>query len=100
MSNIVGQRIKSIREELGLTMGEFGKVLDGYKVEGKIKSGTVSNWETGKNLPNKNRLRKIAELGNTTVESLIKTDTKYCDTCKYDQIQNNYKFCPICGKKQ
>ena len=35
------------------------------------KSGTVSNWETGRNAPNKKRLNTIAELGGMTVEELI-----------------------------
>lgn len=44
----VGNRIKSIRKEKGLTMEEFGKKLNTSK-------GAVNNWETGKNLPNNER---------------------------------------------
>ena len=47
-------------------MEEFAK-----KIDNKAKKGTISNWENGKNLPNKKRLSKIAELGNTTVEELL-----------------------------
>lgn len=63
----VGQRIKKIREEiLGVSMSKFGSIIDN-----KAKSGTVANWETGKNLPNHKRLIRIAELGGKTVEELL-----------------------------
>ena len=65
----VGERIKRIREELGISMSDFALLIDD-----KAKSGTVANWETGKNLPNRKRLNKIAELGNTTVNQLLNTN--------------------------
>lgn len=62
----VGERIKRIREEeLGVSMREFASMIDD-----KAKSGTVANWETGKNLPNLKRLKLIAELGGMSVEEL------------------------------
>lgn len=67
----VGQRIKEIRLRIGASMTEFGKIIDGYDPNGKIRSGTVSNWETGKNLPNNDRLKKIAEIGNVDVSFLL-----------------------------
>lgn len=67
----VGQRIKDIRLKLGMNMTTFGKAIDDYNPNGKTKSGTVSNWETGKNLPNNERLKKIAELGNVSVLYLL-----------------------------
>lgn len=65
----VGERIKRIREELGISMSDFALLIDD-----KAKSGTVANWETGKNLPNRKRLNRIAELGNTTVNQLLNTN--------------------------
>ena len=65
----VGERIKRIREELGVSMSEFALMIDD-----KAKSGTVANWETGKNLPNQKRLNRIAELGNTTVNQLLNSN--------------------------
>lgn len=69
MSDIIGNRIKSIRLSLGLTMEEFGKLFD----VAALKSN-VSGWERGNHLPNENRLKKIAELGDTTVQELLKED--------------------------
>jgi len=62
----VGKRIRKIRTSLGLSMEEFAK-----KIDEKAKSGTVSNWETGKNLPNNERLKKIADLGNVYIEYIL-----------------------------
>lgn len=65
----LGQRIKAIRLRLGLTMEEFIERIDNKP--GRGRSGTVNNWETGKNAPNKNRLKRIAELGGVSVEYLL-----------------------------
>lgn len=60
----VGQRIKSIRLRLGKTMEEFGSYFSTSKV-------TVFNWEKGRNLPNKNNLKLIAEISDITVDELL-----------------------------
>lgn len=67
---VVGERIRSIRKNLGLSMEDFAA-----KIDEKAKSGTVSNWETGKNLPNNERLKRIADLGNTNVNFLLHGST-------------------------
>ena len=61
----IGERIRKIRRSLGLTLEEFAKEIDST-----AKSGTVSNWETGKNTPNARRLKRISELGNVSIEYL------------------------------
>ena len=63
-----GLRIKQIRLARKLSMQEFAKLVDPY---GKAQSGTVANWETGKNAPNKKRLEKIAKIGDVSVDFLI-----------------------------
>lgn len=61
----IANRIRNIREKkLGLTMEEFGKLLNTSK-------GAVNNWEKEKSLPNKERLKNIAELGETTIEYIL-----------------------------
>lgn len=67
----VGERIRNIRKSLGLSMDAFAA-----RIDEKAKSGTVSNWETGKNLPNNERLKRIAELGNTSISSLLYGNTQ------------------------
>lgn len=63
---VVANRIRTIRKNLGLSMEEFAS-----RIDERAKSGTVSNWETGKNLPNNKRLNKIAELGGMSLEQLL-----------------------------
>lgn len=66
---LIGARIREIRLSLGLTMEEFIEKIDGKS--GKGRSGTVNNWETGQNSPNKKRLKSIASLGNVSVNYLL-----------------------------
>lgn len=60
----VGQRIKDIRLEKGMTLEEFGKIFGATK-------GNVLTWENGKSLPNKERLKNIADLAGITVQKLL-----------------------------
>ena len=61
----VGNRIKAMRLEKGLTMEEFGNFID------KVNKSAVGNWERGDNLPNKARLKMIAQFGGISVEELL-----------------------------
>lgn len=62
--NELGKRIKDIRVKLGLSMEDFGALLETSK-------GAVNNWEKGKNAPNNKRLKKIAELGKVSIDELM-----------------------------
>lgn len=64
----VGQRIKEIRTDLGLSMAKFGELL------GDMPRSSVNNWERGINLPKNETLAKIAEVGKTTNEYLLYGD--------------------------
>lgn len=93
-NKIIGNRIRAIRLSLGITMQEFAK-----KIDSTAGSGTVNNWETGRNRPNARRLVKIAEIGETSLGYLMGEDLKICPQCKYDALEEDYKYCPICGLK-
>lgn len=60
----IGLRIKSIRQNLGMTLEEFGKLLNAGK-------SNVRKWEIGASLPNPERIKNIAKLGNMTVDELL-----------------------------
>lgn len=64
----VGEEIKRIRLSRGETMEIFGERFGTSK-------GTVNNWEKGRNMPNKENLKAIADLGNITVEELLGEQT-------------------------
>ncbi|MDO4775529.1 MAG: helix-turn-helix transcriptional regulator [Aerococcaceae bacterium] len=63
----VGLRIKSIRQNLGKTMEEFGSMIECPAV----KPGIISRWESGISLPNAERLKSIAKIGNIPVNELL-----------------------------
>lgn len=62
----VGKRIKTIRINKGETTKEFAKHFNP-----KASDSLVSRWERGVNLPNNERIEKIAELGDMTVDELL-----------------------------
>lgn len=81
----LGKRIKNCRLRLGLTIEEFIERIDNKP--GRGRSGTVNNWETGKNAPNKQRLKKIAKLCDTTVQELVGSGP---------MLTEKQKNCPYC----
>ena len=60
----IGLKIQAIRLNRGLTLEKFGKMFQTSKA-------TVNNWEKGRNIPNKENLKSIAELENLTVEEFL-----------------------------
>lgn len=66
----VGQRIKNIRKSKGLTLEQFGSVID------NSSKGNVSKWEHGVSVPNNKRLKLIADLGKLYVEELLYDKTR------------------------
>ena len=79
----VGARIKSIREDRGMTMVEFGELLS-------APQGVVSNWERGENLPNKNRLKKIATIANISVQDLLHGVKRYMYVVNWYRTEGEY----------
>ena len=82
---IVGSRIRDIRKTMGLSMSAFAERINHILNEKKIRSGTVSNWETGKNLPNNERLKAIAEIGGISVNELLYGDMKNFISSYFDE---------------
>ena len=60
----IGARIREIRLARGETMEEFGERFEARK-------GVVNNWEKGRNLPNKRRIKAIAGMANISVQELL-----------------------------
>lgn len=78
----VGQRIKSIRIQKGLTMKEFGELVGDPITSESI----VSRWEKGKSLPNNKRLKIISVAGEISTDELL-----YGKSKDYEQKWNNLK---------
>lgn len=60
----IGSRIRSIRQAKGMTLEEFGNLFSASK-------SIASRWEKGISIPNADRLKSIAKIGDTTVEELL-----------------------------
>lgn len=60
----VGERIRKIRFSKGLTLEQFGNLLNADK-------SNVRKWEIGFTLPNKKRQLDIAKLGKISVNELL-----------------------------
>lgn len=63
----VGQRIKNIRLNKGMTLEEFGQLF-------KADKSIVYYWEKGKTTPNKERLKTISKIGNISINELLYGD--------------------------
>ena len=72
----VGARIRAIREDIGMTMVEFGEWLE-------TTQSAVSNWERGENLPNKYRIKRIATIGKISVQDLLHGVKRYMYVITY-----------------
>lgn len=73
-TNSVGERIQRIRLENGYSLNTFGIEIGKRLNSERVKEGIISRWENGFSLPNKERLKAIAELGNTTVSQLLNSN--------------------------
>lgn len=61
----VGSRLRTARRSAGLTQKQLAEALG-------VESITVSRWERGVTTPSLPRLRRIAELTETTVSDLVR----------------------------
>ena len=82
---MVGLRIRQIRQNKGMTLEEFGNLLNAGK-------SNVSKWEKGSSLPNNDRLRQIAKIADTTVNELLYGTTWEYALKKINDICNKYKI--------
>lgn len=64
LNKIVGQRIKTIRLNLGLTMEQFGNELG-------LTKASINNFEKGRNLPNRTNTLLIANIAKIKPETLL-----------------------------
>lgn len=68
---LLGQKINSIRLNLGLSQEQFAERIGEITNNETITKGSVNNWERGRNKPNKARQLAIAKLGNMTRDDLL-----------------------------
>jgi transcriptional regulator with XRE-family HTH domain len=62
----IADRIGEVRKKLNLSQEEFGKLVG-------VRKSTISRYESG-TIPGDENLRRIAEIGNTTIDWLLRGD--------------------------
>jgi transcriptional regulator with XRE-family HTH domain len=62
----IAGRIVEVRKKLNLSQEEFGKLVG-------VRKSTISRYESG-TIPGDENLRRIAEIGNTTIDWLLRGD--------------------------
>lgn len=81
----VADRIKKIRINKGMTLEEFGKLFGASK-------SSVLGWETQRSLPNPERLKQIAKIGEISVDELLYgDDLEKIINLAHEIINNNIK---------
>ena len=81
----IGTNIKNIRLSLGLTLVEMSELFDP-----PASSSIVSKWERGATIPSPARLKKLAELSKTTVDSILTPATDELFLAQLNTIHEYY----------
>ena len=71
----VGVRLRTARRSAGLTQKQLAEALG-------VESITVSRWERGVTTPSLPRLRRIAEITETTVSDLVRAPDAATGACR------------------
>lgn len=79
----VGQRLKQRRLGLKLTQEEVAEKMG-------ITRQTMSNWENGKSYPDIERVIRLAELYQLSLDELLKGDTKLIHHLKENTTVNRW----------
>lgn len=86
----VGQRIKNIRLNKGMTLEEFGKLFNATK-------SNVNSWEIGNALPNKERIKTISKIVNISINELLYGTSIEKELKIYKKFYEDIKNYGICN---
>lgn len=85
-SMTIGERLKEIRIQKGLTLKQVGEYLGG---ETPMTPTAISSYESGTRMPSATIISKLAELYETTTDDIMGIRT---DTCNLNTILTNNKL--------
>lgn len=74
----LADKLKSQRERQHLSQEEVANKI-------KVSRQTISNWETGKTMPDIHSIILISELYDVSLDSMLKGDNHYLDKIEKDQ---------------
>jgi transcriptional regulator with XRE-family HTH domain len=69
----LGNRIKNEREKINLSQDELAEKMD-------ISRQAISKWETGKSYPDIEKILKLSDIFNLTLDELVKGDKNFQET--------------------
>lgn len=73
----IGEKIKTAREEQGLTQAQAAEAL-------MVSRQTVSNWETGRSLPDIVSVLRMSQLYQISLDALLKGDREMMEKIQRD----------------
>lgn len=77
--NAIGNKIKLLRESLGLTQADFSKKV-------KLSQSAISQFEDGKRSPSIQALEKISEGCGVSIETLLGKSQKHSENPDKDML--------------
>ena len=84
-NNIIGKRIKKLRENKNLNQLEFSKILN-------ISNTTLSQYEAGNRTPSDEIKEKVADYFNVSVDYLLGRTEKYSIEAEGSKEKKSYNF--------
>lgn len=82
----IGRRIKRIRLSKGMTLEEFAELFDPAP-----GTSVISKWERGMSKPNPKRIKRMADIGNLTVEELLEPAQSEFLMASLQNVQDYYE---------
>lgn len=89
---MIGERIKSLREELGQSQEELAHSVG-------MHPNTIARWERGELVPRGTSLAKLARSLNTTVSYVLEGDDAPVDTGQENMVNNTKSATPRMRKE-
>lgn len=66
----IGERIRELRKEQGLSQPELAKIIG-------VANSVISNWETGTNFPRGDYVALLSKTFNVTADYLLGTENEF-----------------------
>ena len=87
---VTGAAVKALRESRGMTQAELAEKIG-------VSSKTVSNWETGKGLPDISLLQPLAGALGISLIELMNGEHITNKNISANMMRCKFYVCPVCG---
>ena len=86
----LGSRIKEARERQNLSQDELAEKMN-------ISRQAISKWETGKSYPDIEKILKLSDIFNLSLDELVKGDKTFQENLIMESRDNNFRVCTCCA---